>query len=123
YEESFGIGYEQMQGRRLTDVDLVDRDMAEQLHADYMKLLETQEPVFAERVLTLAGRRVYAWQWAVPYHRADGQMQGLLGGWMDISERKRLESELREARQAAERAAGQLKALLDELGRAKASGV
>jgi two-component system sensor histidine kinase EvgS len=42
---------------------------------------------------------------------------------MDISERKRLESELREARQAAERAAGQLKALLDELGRAKASGV
>lgn len=123
YEESFGISYEQMQGRRLIDVDLVDRDMARQMHADYMKLLETQEPVFTERTLTLAGRQVYAWQWTVPYHRADGQMQGLLGGWMDISERKRLESELREARQAAERAAAQLKALLDDLGRAKASGV
>lgn len=123
YEESFGISYEQMQGRRLIDVDLVDREMAEQMHADYMKLLETQEPVFTERALTLAGRVVHAWQWVVPYHRADGQMQGLLGGWMDISERKRLESELREARQAAEQAAGQLKGLLDELGQAKASGV
>lgn len=120
YEESFGISYEQMQGRRLIDVDLVPRDLAEQMHADYLKLLETQRPVFTERALTLAGREVYAWQWAVPYYRADGQMQGLLGGWMDISERKRLESELRDARKAAEQAAAQLKALLDNAGAARA---
>lgn len=121
YEESFGISYEQMQGRRLIDVDLVDRDMAEQMHADYMKLLETQEPVFTERTLTLGARQIHTWQWAVPYHRADGQMQGMIGGWMDISERKRLEGELHEARQAAEQAAGQLRALLDDLEQARAS--
>lgn len=119
YEESFGISYEQMQGRRLIDVDLVPRDLAEQVHADYLKLLETQQPVFTERALILAGRQVYAWQWAVPYYRADGQVQGLLGGWMDISERKRLESELRDARKAAEQAAAQLKALLDNAGAAR----
>jgi hypothetical protein len=44
----------------------------------------------------------------------------LLGGWIDISERKRLESELRDARTAAEEAAGQLRALLDGIGQAKA---
>lgn len=120
YEESFGIGYEQLQGRRLIDVDLVPGDLAEQMHADYMKLLDTQQPAFTERTLTLAGRQIHAWQWAVPYHRGDGQLHGLLGGWIDISERKRLESELRDARTAAEEAAGQLRALLDGIGQAKA---
>jgi two-component system sensor histidine kinase EvgS len=119
YEESFGISYEQMQGRRLIDVDLIPRDLAEQMHAEYMELLGTQGPVFAERVLRLAGRQIDAWQWTVPYHRADGQLQGLLGGWIDISERKRMEFELREARRAAEEAAAQLRALLDDMGRAK----
>jgi two-component system sensor histidine kinase EvgS len=86
-----------------------------------MKLLETQQPAFSERTLTLAGRQIHAWQWAVPYHGGDGQLHGLLGGWIDISERKRLESELRDARTAAEEAAGQLRALLDGTGQAKAA--
>ena len=116
YEESVGISYEQMQGRRLIDVDLIPGDLAEQMHADYMKLLETQESVFNERLLLLAGRQIDACQWSVPYHRADGQLQGLLGGWIDISERKRLESELRDARQAAQQTAKQVKALLDDMG-------
>jgi two-component system sensor histidine kinase EvgS len=120
YEESMGLSYEQMQGRRLIDVDLIPDDLARQWHAEYMQVLETQVPGFTERVLLLAGRRIDAWQWSVPYHRADGQLQGLLGGWIDISERKRLESELHDARQAAEEAAGQLRALLDGMGRAKA---
>jgi two-component system sensor histidine kinase EvgS len=120
YEESMGISYEQMQGRRLIDVDLIPGELARQWHAEYVESLEKQAPEFDERVLLLGGRRIHAWQWIVPYHRADGQLQGLLGGWIDISERKRLESELQDARQAAEEAAGQLRALLDGMGRAEA---
>jgi two-component system sensor histidine kinase EvgS len=104
YEESFGISYEQMNGRRVIDVDLIPRDSAEQMHADYMTLLETQQPVFADRSMMLAGRQIEAWQWTVPFHRADGQLQGLLGGWIDITERKRLERELTLAQQQAEQA-------------------
>lgn len=119
YEESVGISYEQMQGRRLIDVDLIPGDLAAQMHADYMNMLETGEPVFTERVLLFEERQINAWQWCVPYHRADGQLHGLLGGWIDITERKRLESELRDARQSAEQAENQLKALLAEMGRAR----
>lgn len=122
YEEIFGISYEQLQGRRLIDVDLIPGDLAQQMHADYMKMLETRERVFTERVLRLGGRQIDVSEWTAPYHRADGQLQGLLGGWMDISERKRLEGELHDARLAAEQAAGQLKALLDDLEQAKTSG-
>lgn len=104
YEESFGISYEQMNGRRLIDVDLIPRDIAERMHADYISLLQTQEPVFADRSMVLSGRPIEAWQWTVPFYSADGQLQGLLGGWVDITERKRLEHELTQAQQQAEQA-------------------
>ena len=99
YEESFGISYEQMNGRRLIDVDLIPQETAEQMHADYMNLLQTQQPVFTERRMLLSGRVIEAWQWTVPFYDADGQLQGLLGGWLDISECKRLERDLRQAEQ------------------------
>jgi two-component system, NarL family, sensor histidine kinase EvgS len=104
YEESFGISFEQMSGRRLIDVDVLPRESAEQMHADYLKLLETQQPVFADRRMELFGRLIDAYQWTVPFYRADGQLQGLLGGWIDITERKRLENQLTQARQQAEQA-------------------
>lgn len=104
YEESFGISFEQMSGRRLIDVDLIPRPSAEQMHADYLKLLETRQPVFADRQMELFGRLIEAYQWTVPFYRADGQLQGLLGGWIDITERKQLEAQLNQARQEAEQA-------------------
>ncbi|MDB5982303.1 MAG: sensory box histidine kinase/response regulator [Pseudomonas sp.] len=104
YEESFGISFEQMSGRRLIDVDVLPRASAQQMHADYLKLLETQQPVFADRRMELFGRLIDAYQWTVPFYRTDGQLQGLLGGWIDISERKRLETQLTQARQQAEQA-------------------
>lgn len=104
YETSFGVSFEQMNGRRLIDVNLIPADVAQQMHVDYMTLLKTHEPVFADRSMVLAGRQIEAWQWTVPFFRADGQLQGLLGGWIDISERKRLERELTAAQHKAEQA-------------------
>jgi two-component system sensor histidine kinase EvgS len=104
YEESFGISFEQMNGRRLIDVNLIPRPIAERMHADYMALLDTQEPVFIDRSMELFGKPIEAWQWTVPFYRADGELQGLLGGWIDITERKRLERDLIAARQQADQA-------------------
>lgn len=104
YEDSFGVSFEQMNGRRLIDVDLIPRPVAEQMHADYLKLLEDRQPSFVDRTLELNGKRVDAWQWTVPFYAADGQIQGLLGGWVDITERKRLEMQLAEALRSADQA-------------------
>lgn len=104
YEQSFGISFEQMNGRRLIDVDLIPKASAEQLHADYLKLLETRQPVFADRSMELFGKPIEAYQWTVPFYRADGQLQGLLGGWIDITERKQLEVQLKAAQQRADSA-------------------
>lgn len=117
YEESFGISYEQMNGRRLIDVDLIPRDTAEQMHADYMTLLQTQQSVFAERSMLLSGGVIEAWQWTVPFYDADGQLQGLLGGWLDITQCKKLERELVLVRQEAAQANGAESAVLARVRR------
>jgi two-component system sensor histidine kinase EvgS len=103
YEESLGISFEQMNGRRLIDVELIPRETAEQLHGDYIKLLETRQPIFADRSMRLMDKQIDALQWTVPFYRADGEVQGLLGGWIDISERKQLETQLCEAKEQAHR--------------------
>lgn len=104
YEESLGLSFEQMHGRRLIDIHLLPRDSAEAQHAEHMALLQNGAPVFADRTLKLFDRQVEVWQWTVPFFRADGQLQGLLGGWIDITERKRLETQLEEARHRADQA-------------------
>ncbi len=104
YEQSLGISFEQMNGRRLTDVNLIPRALAEQMHTDYLNLLENHQPVFSDRTIELPGKRMDVWQWTVPFFAADGQLQGLLGGWIDITERKQLEQQLQEAMRLADQA-------------------
>lgn len=97
YETCLGVSIEHMLGRRLIDVDLLPGSLARQMHDDYLQLLENGQPVFAERALELSGKPLQAWQWSVPFFGADGQLQGLLGGWVDITERKRLQVQLEQA--------------------------
>lgn len=104
YEEVFGLHLEDIKGRRLTDINVMPSAVAAQMHADYLNLLKDPKPVFTDRCIYFRGQRIEAYQWTVPFYRADGQLQGLLGGWIDISERKQLEADLVEARQHAEEA-------------------
>ncbi|PRA71755.1 hybrid sensor histidine kinase/response regulator [Pseudomonas sp. MYb187] len=104
YEQAFSLHLADVKGRRLTDIDVIPPELAVQLHADYLGLLKDPKPVFADRRIEYHGQRIDAYQWTVPFYRADGQLQGLLGGWIDITERKQLEADLVEARQQAEQA-------------------
>lgn len=94
YENCLGVSIEYMLGRRLIDVDLLPGSLARQMHDDYLQLLENGQPVFTDRVLELSGQSVEVWQWSVPFFSAEGHLQGLLGGWVDNTERKRLQTRL-----------------------------
>lgn len=104
YEQAFSLRLEDARGHRLTDISIIPPELAAQLHADYLSLLQDPKPLFVDRRIEIDGQCTDAYQWTVPFYRADGQLQGLLGGWIDITERKQLEAELVEARQQAEQA-------------------
>jgi two-component system, NarL family, sensor histidine kinase EvgS len=97
YENSLGISFEQMNGRRLVDIDLIPKAVAQEMHNEYMQLLQSQKPMFVDRSIVLADRQMETLQWLVPFYSATGDLQGLLGGWTDITERRRLERELAQA--------------------------
>ncbi|RON54838.1 transporter substrate-binding domain-containing protein [Pseudomonas frederiksbergensis] len=88
YEEGLSIRFDQVQGRRLIEVDVLPRETAELLHAEFIVQLETRKPRFTKRQLKFNNGVRDIYQWTVPFYGADGQVRGLLGGWTDIGRRK-----------------------------------
>ncbi len=87
YETCLGISIEHMLGRRLIDTDLLPAPLARQMHDDYLQMLERGQPRVDDRVLELSGQPLQVRQWNVPFFDADGQLQGLIGGWTDLAGR------------------------------------
>ncbi|WP_232290987.1 ATP-binding protein [Pseudomonas chlororaphis] len=76
---------------------ILERQEALQFHDDYMSVMKTGTPLMTDRVLHLPDRELSICHWANPYHDAQNEIQGVICGWFDISER----SESMEALRAA----------------------
>lgn len=116
YLEVFGLSREAAMDRLIT-VDLFG-DPAEALayHSEYLKVMEQGVPVIQDRTLTLAdGRELIIYHWMLPYCDSDGVVIGMIAGWIDVSERQRLLTQLQEANSMAEEA----KRIADDASRAK----
>ncbi|OLS62289.1 transporter substrate-binding domain-containing protein [Pseudomonas putida] len=73
------------------------REASRQVIALGQKLVEDRE-------LVLGGRRITIYHWMLPYRGSDGAVKGLIGGWIDISERQQLYHALQQAKDEAEAA-------------------
>ncbi|MBK3471997.1 transporter substrate-binding domain-containing protein [Pseudomonas carnis] len=104
YEQQLATRLELIQGLTLMESKVVPDATAARLHEGHMEQLATQQPLFVDRQLELNGGSYHVYQWTVPFFDAQGRLQGLLGGWIDINERKDLERQLMDARQAADEA-------------------
>ena len=104
YEEFFSTRQEQVRERLPTEQPSMPEDFAQALQEEHRLLLASHRPRFLDTRLLINGQERYLYQWLVPFYNARGVLQGLLGGWLDISERKHLELKLREAKQAAQQA-------------------
>ena len=88
YEEGLSTRFDQIQGRRLIELDVLPKETAEQLHAEFMAQLGTRKTRFSERQLMFKDGVRDIYQWTVPFYSADGQLRGLLGGWTDLAKRR-----------------------------------
>ncbi|MDR9755120.1 transporter substrate-binding domain-containing protein [Pseudomonas sp. SZMC_28357] len=88
YEEQLVTRFEQVQGTSLLDTQLLPRATAEQLHRELMEQIRTRRSRFGDRRLGFLGGVREVYQWSVPFYGADGQLRGLLGGWIDAQRRR-----------------------------------
>ncbi|KQB31020.1 MULTISPECIES: ATP-binding protein [Pseudomonas aeruginosa group] len=101
YEQFFASSLEEMRGTTPSEQGICPPSLARTLEFEYGELLQHRQPRYLDCCIEVAGEAHQIYQWLVPFYNARGKLQGLLGGWIDISERKRLETQLRDARQAA----------------------
>lgn len=105
YLQALGLAREAILNKPLTGYGLLDEAQARLAQDTYLQVMERGEPVVEDRTLTLhSGEVLTINHWMLPYRGADGQIQGLIAGWVDITERQRLCEAYRDAQAQAEAA-------------------
>jgi two-component system sensor histidine kinase EvgS len=104
YEQTVSNSGADLLGKTIKELDGLEPAAAQKIHDDYLHLIETGGDQFIYRQMTIRGEVIFMYQWTVPFYSNDGRLQGLLGGWIDITERKLLEAQLQGAQAKAESA-------------------
>lgn len=94
----FQLKPEDVIGRSWVEVDGLDLAQEGAQQRAYQALLERNEAIDVQLVeLRICNENFTFRQWAVPHRGSDGQVVGLLMGWIDVSDTQRLLQQLQEA--------------------------
>ncbi|MES2868380.1 MAG: transporter substrate-binding domain-containing protein [Pseudomonadota bacterium] len=75
---------------------------AHDYQADYLRVMREGIPLIVDRPLHIGDKTFTIYHWTLPYRDSLGEVQGIIGGWIDISERRQLLDELRTAKELAD---------------------
>ncbi|MDD1135061.1 transporter substrate-binding domain-containing protein [Pseudomonas shahriarae] len=104
YLQVFGVKREDVIGKSVMQINLENEAQASQYHADYLRVVAEGKPLILDRALHIHGQHLTIYHWILPYRDSVGKVQGIIGGWIDISERRQLFDDLRGAKDRADEA-------------------
>ncbi|WP_249275676.1 ATP-binding protein [Pseudomonas lundensis] len=105
YLQAFGVSREAVIGKNLLESTFNPEDQRRVYHTDYLEVMQEGRPVLRDHSLTLPdGKVLTIYHWVLPYRGSDGAVMGIIGGWIDISERQQLVEQLKEAKNHADQA-------------------
>lgn len=88
----------------LEGIATLDKESREKIRHAYDKVKATRQPYFAEMTVNLGGRGLTGQHWVVPLLDSHGELQAILGGWVDLTELKATERSLQQAIKRADAA-------------------
>lgn len=88
-------------GKTLLESDHVSPHLNARYHQLYLDILKDGKPTFADLDVQVKGESYQVYHWVLPFHNSAGHYIGLIGGWLDITERARLTEQLRLATETA----------------------
>ncbi|QJI28266.1 transporter substrate-binding domain-containing protein [Pseudomonas sp. ADAK18] len=104
YLQVFNAKREDVIGKSVIQMSQTLEIEAAQYHADYQRVVAEGNPLILDRALHIQGKKLTIYHWILPYRDSTGEVQGIIGGWIDISERRQLFDELRAAKERADEA-------------------
>ena len=104
YLEAFCARREDVIGKGVMQANMSNAFEAREYQADYQRVMAEGKPLILDRPLHIGDRRLTIYHWILPYRDSSGEVQGIIGGWIDISERRQLFDDLRYAKERADEA-------------------
>lgn len=104
YLQFLGVTREQVINQSLFKSD-VFQDKQQNTHyiQDFYQVLSSGTPIYQDRSFVhSSGVQKTIFHWLLPYRDASGNVKGVIGGWLDVSERRVLLEALNEAKEQAE---------------------
>ncbi|MFZ0157203.1 transporter substrate-binding domain-containing protein [Pseudomonas sp. Hg5Tf] len=102
YLEAVQLQLNEVLGKRVQEGALGDNCYASQIQADYQQVMRDGEPLIVDRPLLINNQAITIYHWILPFRDSLGDVQGIIGGWIDISERRQLIQDLKRAKQQAD---------------------
>ncbi|KQN52493.1 histidine kinase [Pseudomonas sp. Leaf48] len=104
YLQAFSARREDVIGKSVMQGAMSNVFEAREFQADYQRVVANGTPLIIDRELHIDGRRLTIYHWILPYRDSSGEVRGIIGGWIDISERRQLLDDLRCAKERADEA-------------------
>jgi len=106
YLEEFAVERDQVMNKTLkeADIEFITPEDEQRYQAIYSEALREGRAIFADREGLVRGSRRRIHHWVLPYNNSSGGIAGIIGGWIDVSDRVRLLNELQVAKDLAESA-------------------
>ncbi|WP_440784159.1 transporter substrate-binding domain-containing protein [Pseudomonas syringae] len=104
YLSTFSTQREDIIGKSATDGVLGNAFEAREYAADYKRVMASNTALILDRPLRIGDRQLTIYHWILPFRDSLGEVQGIIGGWIDISERRQLIEELQTAKEQADAA-------------------
>ncbi|MCF5705892.1 transporter substrate-binding domain-containing protein [Pseudomonas syringae] len=104
YLTSFSAQREDIIGKNTTNGVLNNEFEAREYAADYQRVMATNTALIQDRALNIGGQQLTIYHWILPFRDSLGEVQGIIGGWIDISERRQLIEDLQTAKEQADAA-------------------
>ncbi|MFJ2550210.1 transporter substrate-binding domain-containing protein [Pseudomonas sp. NPDC087612] len=104
YLDFFNITREAVIGRTLMESDVAGVEISARYHQIYMDALKNGQTTFDDMDFELRGQQYRVYHWILPYLNSTGQYIGVIGGWLDVTERSQLIEQLRQAKEVANNA-------------------
>ncbi|PMQ08169.1 Virulence sensor protein BvgS [Pseudomonas sp. AD21] len=104
YEEVMNLRQADVLGKTTLEMPIEHFEVAMALHNSYLLAMEAGNALAQRFEISIAGNSRSIEHWIQPFRDSSGSIKGVICGWQDISEHRRLIHDLQEAKELADEA-------------------
>jgi two-component system sensor histidine kinase EvgS len=102
YLDSLGLKKENVLGKTAKQLPQIISESASEFHDAYFQAMQDGQTVVSVRCMHLLGKEVWVEHWIQPYRDSHGLIQGVICGWIDITEYRKVVRKLEAANKEAD---------------------